>query len=132
VRDYLCRLAFFDNIQSTGRKMVIGRETPFTVKYHRYMKLHGQDMVFKANYVKLNKVLFQDPLRTIIVEKAEMRVVTDEEMSGVHNDDRYLLELVRSVPDSVIVSTDARLIQALSGKGSFPIVHLEEYLRGNV
>jgi hypothetical protein len=124
--------AFFDNIQSTGRKMVIGRETPFTAKYYRYMKLHGQDTAFKANYVRLNEVLFQDPLRTIIVETDEMAEVSDQEMSGVHGDDKYLLQLVRSIPDSMIVSTDSRLIGALAGNVAFPVIHLEKYLAGTM
>jgi len=110
--------------------MVIGRETPFTVKYYRYMKMHGHDMAFKTNYLRLNELLFQDPLRTIIVEKEEMAEVSVQEMSGVHGDDKYLLQLVRSIPDSIIISTDTRLIDALAGKDAFPAIHLAKYLEG--
>lgn len=121
-------LSFFDNVQRLDRKMVIGWETPFTRKFYRFMKEHGHNRTFKENYTRLNDLLFKNSERTILVGSGEMNSVTEEEMEGVHVDDRYLLELVRTVPNSVIVSTDERLIKALEGKKDFPILHLKDYL----
>lgn len=120
--------SFFDRIEKLDRMMVIGRETPFTRKFYRYMKIHGHNRVFKENCTRLNDLLFKNPQRTILVEPSQTRSVADEEAKGVHADDRYLLDLVRTIPDSVIVSTDERLIKALEGTTTFPIVHLKDYL----
>lgn len=120
---------FFDSVQECKRKIIIGRETQFTIKFYRFMKLYGNNLSFKQNYVKLHRLLFIDTTRTIIVERHEIKNIPDKDMEGVHSDDRYLLELAASVPNSIIISTDNRLIDALARMPQYPIIHLKDYLK---
>ncbi len=124
-------LAFLDTVRASDHRMVIGRETPFTQKFYRFMKAFGGDLSFKRSFSTLFRLLFLDPGTTILVERTETKTVADEEVAGIHSDDRYLLELVRTVEDSTIVSTDNRLIEALARRPQFPIIHLEQYLSTN-
>ncbi len=121
-------LAFLNHIKYKNEKMVVGRETPFTQKYYRFMKTYGYDLAFKRSFQTLLRLLFQDADTTILVERSDTKSVTDLEMDGVHADDRYLLELVRTVDDSIIISTDQRLIDRLMSRPGFPIIHLANYL----
>jgi hypothetical protein len=122
-------LEFFDCIQKCRHKIVVGRETPFAQKFYKFMKQYGHDSAFKHNYAMLNGILFRDTERTILVERNNTTPVPDEHMISVHSDDRYLLELVNSVPESMIISTDGRLIEALSQHPEYPIVHLQDYIK---
>jgi hypothetical protein len=120
--------AFISKFYLSNSKMVVGKGTPFTNKFYRFFKQYECDLEFKNRYRKLYDLLFRDSTRTILLENYEIVKVSDELMQGIHNDDRYLLELAATVPGSIIVSTDQRLIDALLNKGYKNIIHLKEYL----
>lgn len=122
---------FFNLFFKSSSKIVIGRATPFISKYYRYLGQYGYDFVFKKNYKKLYELLFLNSTRTIIVEKEETKHIQEEKLSGIHNDDWYLLDLAFTVPDSTIISTDSRLIDAVSLKNIAKIMHLHAYISGN-
>ncbi len=125
-------VSFLEKFQYENSKIVIGRETPFTQKFYRYMKQYGYDPLFKKKFVILNNIFFHDSLKTILVEKDEIRVLPNEDKVGVNSDDLYLLELAITVPDASIVSTDTKLIQTVTEKGIIKIIHLMEYLESEL
>ena len=120
---------FFQKFYSSPSKIVIGRETPFTTKFHRFFKQHERDLVFKKNYLKLHNLLFKNTLRTRILEESEIERLPDELLTGIHDDDWYLLELANTVKESVIITTDSRLIKALAEKKIARSIHLLDYIK---
>ena len=96
------------------------------------MKQYGDDLSFKKRFVILNGFFFHDSLRTILVETNEMQAVPNEDMVGVNRDDLYLLELAITAPDAIIVTTDTKLIQTLTERGTIRIIHLEDYLESDL
>ena len=120
---------FFQKFYSSPSMIVIGRTTPFTSKFYRFFKQHESDPVFKQNYIKLLNLLFKDTLRTRILEESEIERLPDELLTGIHDDDRYLLELANTVKESVIITTDSRLIKALAEKKIARSIHLLEYIK---
>jgi predicted nucleic acid-binding protein len=77
----------------------------------------------------LLNLLFKDTLRTRILEESEIVRLPDELLTGIHDDDRYLLELANTVKESVIITTDSRLIEALAEKKIARSIHLLNYIK---
>jgi hypothetical protein len=121
--------AFFDKFMPTPSKIVIGRVTPFTQKFYRFLKQYERNDRIRRNFLEVKGLLFQDSLKTIIVEPEAVRPVAPHQLVGIHDDDWYLIHLANSVRDSVILSIDARLIKAVTTRQVANILHLDAYLR---
>jgi hypothetical protein len=119
---------FLDKFLGSPAQIVIGRQTPLTQKFYRYLKRHGTNHVYKRNAIKLRDLVLYDPSRTQIVENDSLVMLPPDRLSGIHNDDWYLLHLANTVPDSIVVSVDTRLIRAVTDSGVVRIIHLDDYL----
>jgi hypothetical protein len=117
---------FLDKVAQTSAIMIIGYGTPFVDKFHRFMKVHGDDLRFKKMFSTLGGLLFRDFEKTLII--TEPSEIDQDDLEGVNRDDWYLIQLARTVPESTIITTDTKLIDVVRRKGQVPILHLNEYL----
>ena len=120
--------AFLRKFYTESSKIVIGRETPFTQKFYKYFKQYENDHVFKQRTTKIFHLLFRDDLKTKIVETYEVKHLPPEILATLPSSDLYLIELANTVPDSIIVTEDNRLIDAVICNPVVKIMHLDEYI----
>jgi predicted nucleic acid-binding protein len=137
--DYMCpstqlqkismAIKFINGLVKKCDKMVIGRATPFASKFYCYMKRFGWDIDFKKRYAKLNYLLFRNSDKTIIIEKDNVNKLPKEIEEKIPVDDKYLIELVYSSRDRIILTTDGRLKEKLKDEVDLKICLLEEFLQ---
>ena len=111
-------------------RVVIRRTSPFVQKFYGYMKQFGWDAAFKRRFSGLNRLLFVNSDKTLILDDCDVKELPEVLADGIPADDKYLIELWSSVPGSVVVTTDGRLKDILlKYDASAEIYLLTEFLR---
>jgi len=123
---------FLDFVQSKSLPIVIKRPSPFTDKYFRFCKvlkklkpLYGKRLFLEMN--DSNKVRLVKP-EDILLLPAEIENLFQKVL--VKEDDRYLVELVCTIPTSVLVTTDNPLVNALKPYCGDRVQLLPDFCRG--
>jgi signal transduction protein with GAF and PtsI domain len=128
VPDKTMAIQFLNAFLKKQDKMVIKGNSSFVDKFHRFMKQFGWDINFKKNFSKLNRLLFLNSDKTIIVDEGDIKELS-KEIADKTGDDRYLIELWYSNQERIILTTDARLKEKLNDVPDLNIRLLEEFLQ---
>jgi predicted nucleic acid-binding protein len=107
--------------------IVIRRPSRFLDKYYRYMKVYGVDIEFKNIFKGLN-LLFRNSERTIFIDDSDCKLPIPMIFLKDPSDDYYLIEAAVNCSDSCIITTDARLKEALSDENLVKIILLDDFI----
>ena len=111
---------FLDEIEHRGHKLAIRRESVFTRKLYKY------DRQFFRCFKRLKMILY-DGDKVKLVDEKDIESLPQEIADIVPEDDKYLVELAYFTSDKLIVTTDARLRQALKAIESIKIYLVDEF-----
>lgn len=123
-------IQFINAVVKKCDKIVIGRSTPFVSKFHQYMGNFSWNTNFKKRFSKLNQLLFYNSDKTIIVDDSDMKELSKEIQEKTHHKDKYLIKLVYSSNNRIIVTTDQRLKEELQNEADLKIYLLKDFLVG--
>ena len=120
---------FVNTVVKKCDKIVIRRPSRFTEKFYTYMKIYGYDTRFKERFSKLNKLLFHNPDKTIIVDDADLGILPIEIEGKVPPKDKYLVELAYFSKDKIIITTDNPLKEKLQDGQNIKVYLFEEFIQ---
>lgn len=121
-------IQFINAVERRCDKIVVGRSTPFVLKFYHYMGRFGWDTNFKERFTKLNHLLFRNSDKTIIVDDSDIKEFPKGIEEKTPPDDKYLIELAYSHNNRIIVTTDQRLKEKLQDEEDLKIYLLEDFL----
>ena len=126
--DRMTAVRFVNILVRKCDKMVIKRNSPFVVKFYRFMKQFESDTSSKQRFSKLNRLLFLDSDRTIIADESELKELPKEIADKTPPDDKYLIELWYAKQDRIVLTTDTKLKDKLKDIPGLKICLLQEFL----
>jgi hypothetical protein len=101
--------AFVKACRSKKASFLIRREGNFLRKLYRYSKSYSPDLNI-GRFVNLN---LRDFTMVRLVEEHEIQT-EGLDLSTIPMDDRYLVEVLHSFPESVLISTDTFLVEQVN------------------
>ncbi len=106
---------FLDFIQAKSFRIVIKVPSPFTEKFYRFCRLNRR---VNPKFGKRLTLEMLNADKVVIVHQLEISPLPDEIQSlflenKIKEDDRYLVELVYTIPGSVVITTDNPLVEVL-------------------
>jgi len=122
-------LKIISKLIQKGDKIVIRRPSRFLDKFYRYMKVYGADIEFKTRFKGLS-LLFLNSEQTIFIDDKDVLIKPSQNIiNKTPFDDYYLIEAALNLPDSIIITTDTRLKEALKDEQSIKIILLDEFIK---
>jgi hypothetical protein len=101
--------AFVKACREKDASFLIRREGNFSKKLYRYSKSYSPDL----NIGRFISMTLRDFTMVRLVEEDEIQT-EGIDLSAIPMDDRYLVEVLHSFPESVLISTDAFLVQQVN------------------
>lgn len=119
---------FLARVEQKCDYLILLRESPWMHKAYKFMKESGRDQ----NLRRLSKFLFStfilNPSKGKMFDSGEIPPMPPKLESIVSPDDSYLVALCLAVPESIIVTTDMKLMAALRKVHGVKIQLRDEFL----
>lgn len=106
---HLISEAFVDACRQRKASFLIRKNGNFTTKLFRYSKAYSPNLNI-GRFISLN---LRDLTLVRLVEEEEIQT-EGLDLSTIPLDDRYLVEVLHSFPESILISTDAFLVEQVT------------------
>ena len=118
---------FLVRVEGKCDHLVLLRGSPWMTKAYKLMKEPSANLRLISKFLR-NTFLF-NASKCRIVETNEIPALPSDLQSIVPSDDSYLISLQMLVPKSILVTTDEKLITALSSKPHFVTCLRDEFIK---
>lgn len=113
---------FLDLVEKRRDQIVIREHSPFKKKLSKYAEIYPLE--FKRLWLML-----VDSEKAIRVDEENIHKLPHDIDSVVPNDDKYLIELLFSTDDKILVTTDAPLKNRIKDKNDFKVFLYNEFMQ---
>lgn len=118
---------FLGQVELKCDHLVLLRGSQWMKKAYKLMKETEPRLRLVSKF--LHRVFILNPLKSTILNPNEVPALPDELQAIVPADDWYLIALHKAVPRSIIVTSDLRLVQAVSNFPNVTICLRDEFLK---